>query len=327
MKEFKITKKDASQRIDKYIKKVLSDAPLSFIYRLFRVKDIKVNGKRVPISYILNEGDIISIYISDKLLEELSTKKEIVPVKSNIDIVYEDENILIVNKPRGILVHGDINEKRMTLTNQVLNYLYSKNEYDPKNEVGFVPSPAHRLDRNTSGLVLFGKNMLSLQTLFDMFKDKENVSKYYLALLNGHIKEKGEINVPLLKDEKTGIVKVSSLQNGGKSALTKYELVEKYIDKSLVKAKLITGRTHQLRVHFSFINHPIVGDSKYGDFKLNKQIEKEFSFKDQFLHAFRIEFHNIEGELSYLSNKSFEAPLPKKEKEILEILRKEKKCI
>ena len=99
------------------------------------------------------------------------------------------------------------------------------------------------------------------------------------------------------------------------------------MDKSLVKAKLITGRTHQLRVHFSFINHPIVGYSKYGDFKLNKQIEKEFSFKDQFLHAFRIEFHNIEGELSYLSNKSFEAPLPKKEKEILEILRKEKKCI
>ena len=184
MKEYVISEKESNQRIDKYIKKVLNEAPLSFIYRLFRVKDIKVNNKRVDISYIVKQGDQVKIFISDSQLEEFSKKKEFKPVKANIDIVYEDENILIVNKPRGILVHGDENEKRITLSNQVLNYLFSKNEYDPSDSQAFIPGPAHRLDRNTSGLVLFGKNLIALQELFELIKEKENISKHYYALVN-----------------------------------------------------------------------------------------------------------------------------------------------
>lgn len=318
MKEFIISEKDSSQRIDKYIKKVLNEAPLSFIYRLFRVKDIKVNNKRVDISYILNEGDIVKVYVSDAKLEEFSKKKTVIPVSDfDLDIVYEDENILIVNKPRGILIHGDENETRMTLSNVVLNYLVKKGEYDPTLDKGFIPSPAHRLDRNTSGLVLFGKNMVSLQELFEIIKEKECIEKHYLALLNGNLKKDGVIDLPLKKDEKTGKVTVTSLKNGGKTALTKYSIKANYNDYTLVDAHLITGRTHQLRVHFASLNHPIVGDSKYGNFVINKEFEKRYKFHNQFLHAYKLEFKKVIGKLSYLSNKTFECKLPSEEENII----------
>lgn len=324
MKEFIITEKDASQRIDKFIKKVLNEAPLSFIYKLFRVKDIKVNNKRVDISYILQVGDNVKIYVSDEKLGEFSKSKVVTPVKDfSLDIIYEDENILIINKPRGILIHGDESETRLTLSNLVLNYLVNKKEFDPNIDKGFIPSPAHRLDRNTSGLVMFGKNIGALQELFEIIKDKKELSKYYLTLVVGRINKKGVIDYPLLKDEKTGKVKVSSFSSGAKSAITEYKLIKTYNNYSLVEAKLITGRTHQLRVHFSYINHPIVGDSKYGDFNVNKMFEKKYKFHNQFLHAYKLEFKNIEGKLSYLSNKTFTCDLSKEENNIINIIKGE----
>jgi len=321
MKEYVISEKESNQRIDKYIKKVLNEAPLSFIYRLFRVKDIKVNNKRVDISYIVKQGDQVKIFISDSQLEEFSKKKEFKPVKANIDIVYEDENILIVNKPRGILVHGDENEKRITLSNQVLNYLFSKNEYDPSDSQAFIPGPAHRLDRNTSGLVLFGKNLIALQELFELIKEKENISKHYYALVNGRINKDGIINKPLRKDEKRNIVVVDSIDRGAKEAISKYSVKENFPLYTLMDVELITGRTHQIRVHFSSIKHPLIGDSKYGDFSENKKFEKKYKFHDQFLHAYKIVFHNIEGKLAYLSNKTFIGEMPRIEKEILSRLK------
>lgn len=324
MKEFNITEKDAFQRIDKYIKKVLNEAPLSFIYKLFRVKDIKVNNKRVDISYILQIGDNVKIYVSDERLKEFSKSKVVTPVKDfSLDIVYEDENILIINKPRGILIHGDESETRLTLSNLVLNYLINKKEFDPNIDKGFIPSPAHRLDRNTSGLVMFGKNIGALQELFEIIKDKKELSKYYLTLVVGRINKEGVIDYPLLKDEKTGKVKVSSFSHGAKSAITEYKAIKIYNNYSLVEAKLITGRTHQLRVHFSYINHPIVGDSKYGDFNVNKIFEKKYKFHNQFLHAYKLEFKNIEGKLSYLSNKTFTCDLTKEENNIIDIIKGE----
>lgn len=325
MKEILIKEIDEGKRVDKYVRKVLNEAPLSFIYKLFRIKDVKINNKKVDISYILKAGDILRIYVSDDQLKEFSKTKPIENIKSNLNIIYEDENILIVNKPRGILIHGDENEKRLTLANQVLNYLYNKHEYDPNNKA-FTPGPAHRLDRNTSGLVIFGKKVSILQELYDLFKERDALNKYYLALVNGKLKKQGEINASLEKDENKGIVKVST-SNKAKTAITKYKVQETFMDKTLLEAELITGRTHQLRVHFAYINHPICGDSKYGDFTLNKIFEKNYNFHDQFLHAYKISFKEIHGKLSYLSNKTFVAPLDKDEKRIIEKLKEENLCI
>ena len=312
-----ITNKDANQRVDKYVKKYLNNAPLSFIYKLFRKKDVKINKHWVKENYILQDGDELSIYISDEQLKEFNSPKEIKKVDLNHPIIFEDENILIIDKPRGLLVHGDQNEKTITLTNEVLNYLYYKGEYDP-NDKGFVPAPAHRLDRNTSGLVVFAKNLISLQELEDLFKNKENISKEYLALVKGNLEGKVEINAPLFKDEKSGIVHISK---NGKSALTIVEKVKNYGDFSLVNVKILTGRTHQIRVHLASINHPVIGDSKYGDFKLNKEFKDLYNFENQFLHAYRLGFKRIDGHLSYLSNKSFQSPLPKTLENLLKKLK------
>lgn len=317
MKRITITKQDEGQTVYKFIKKHLSGAPLSFIEKLFRLKDVKVNKKRVNKNYVILENDELEIYLNDQQYEEFTTVKEEVKLKQRPVVVYEDDNILIVNKPSGLLVHGDKNEKRITLTNIVLSYLADKNEYS-FNSNTFTPSLAHRIDRNTSGLVVFGKNIKALQALEDIFKDHEQINKSYYALVSGHLNQSGTIDKPLLKDEENALVKVSP---NGKRAITKYQVVEKFNNCSLVDVKLLTGRTHQIRVHFASINHPLLGDSKYGDFNLNKQFDKKYHYTGQFLHAYKLEFNKIDGFLSYLSNKIFVCELGKKESLILEELR------
>lgn len=315
MKQIVISSKEANQRADKYVKKYLNAAPLSFIYKVFRKKDVKINGHWIKESYILKEGDELSIYISDSQIEEFNKPKEIEKVTLNHEIIYEDDNIIIINKPRGLLVHGDEGEKKLTLSNEVINYLYFKGEYDPKLVHGFSPAPAHRLDRNTSGLVVFAKNLESLQELETLFKEKNDIKKEYKALVVGHLDSSREIDAPLLKDVKTGLVRVSKL---GKSALTKVKPLKYYSNYTLCNVEILTGRTHQIRVHLASISYPVVGDSKYGDFKVNKEIKERYGFENQFLHAYKLSFKNLKGHLSYLSGKSFECLLSKEEEKLLE---------
>lgn len=321
---FKITTNEANQRIDKFLKRVLKEAPLSFIYKMFRKKDIKVNGKKANIDYILKENDEVSVYLKEDLLSKFHQEALLRPVKPNFTIIYEDENILVIDKPRGLLIHGDNDEeKRVTLQNMVLNYLSKKQEWDPNNITGFIPSPAHRLDRNTSGIVIFGKNLPSLQLLQDLFRERTKIKKKYLLLVRGITPKKGEINLPLIKDSKLKLVKVGKIEKGAKPAKTVYTRIKTFsCGYSLVEAELLTGRTHQLRVHFANISHPIVGDSKYGDFEVNDFFEQMYGFKNQFLHASYFEFlDDIPAPLSYLSNHSFSSKLPKKEQEILDSLK------
>ena len=324
MKEIVITNLNKGQRCDKFVRKYLNEAPLSYIYKLFRIKDVKVNGKKVDPNYILLEGDVLRIYVSDEKLAEFNKPKEMIITKLDFEIVYEDENIIIINKPSGLLVHGDKNEKRRTLSNMVLNYLYSKGEYNPSSNVGFIPAPCHRLDRNTSGLIVFAKNLESLQLMEELFKEKKSLKKEYITLVAGKLFDKGKIDAPLFKNEETKTVKVLPESKGGKKALTYYEPIETFKECSLIRVNIITGRTHQIRVHFSYINHPVLGDSKYGSFNINKRFEKVFDYKNQFLHAERLSFLDIEGKLSYLSNKVFVATLSKKQESIINKLRENK---
>lgn len=320
--KYQITALEANQRVDKFLKRRLKDAPVSFIYKRFRQKDVKVNGKKAKIDQILREGDLVDIYLKDALLEKFHSEALLRPVKADFEIIYEDENILVINKPKGLLVHGDEGEKRITLQNRILNYLKEKREFDPSALNGFIPSPAHRLDRNTSGIVIFGKNLPTLQQLLELFRTRDQIEKRYTLLVRGIVSPEGKIDLPLEKDSVKKRVFVSHSKNA-KTALTSYVREKAFpAGFSLVSAELLTGRTHQLRVHFAAIGHPIVGDGKYGDYKVNERFDKRYGLKSQFLHAGYFRFKDITGYLSYLSGKEFIAPLPKKEADILQSLKK-----
>lgn len=312
MLTFKININDFNQTLEKYVKKVLSNVPLSVIYKLFRKKDIKVNGHWKDKKYVLKVDDIVDIYIKDNELNSFKNDRKLIAQDNISDlIIYEDKNILIINKPRGLLVQKDDEKSSKSLDVMVLEYLYFKNEYNPDVDLGFTPGPAHRLDRNTSGLVIFGKNIQTLQYLFSILKEREDIQKHYIALVKGVIREDGVIEAPLKKDLARGKVVVDSIKDGAKKAKTVYHVLRNFNDYTLLDLTLVTGRTHQLRVHLQYINHPIVGDSKYGDFQVNKIFEQTFNFKNQFLHANDIKFGMLEYPLDYLKQQSFEADMPK----------------
>ena len=318
MLEIKIDSRNSNQRIDKLVRKVLPNASLSFIYKLFRKKDVKVNKHWVDINYILKEDETVQIYVTDSQLE--SFKKDENLCKTSIfshKIIFEDENILIVNKPKNLLVHGDEKDKKHTLSNDVLNYLYQKGEYSPN--AGFVPGPAHRIDRNTSGIVIFGKKIEVLQQLLNLFKEKDQITKTYLALVKGKVFDSGKIEAKLEKNEEKNMVFVSKSANA-KTAITLFEPYKNFKDTTLLKVKILTGRTHQIRVHMSYVGHPIIGDKKYGDVDLNKKYNSLYEIDNQFLHAYSITFGQIDGILSYLSGREFVANLDQKQENILKKL-------
>ena len=305
MKEYRVSLSEAGQTLEKYVLKVLSSAPKSFIYKLFRKKDVKVNGHHEDLKYRLNEGDEIRIYVTDEQYQDFSKEKELNPnLKIKDWIIYEDDNVLFVNKPKGLLVQKSTPQDE-SLDQLVVEYLIATGSYNPNKEKAFVPGPAHRLDRNTSGIVAFGKNHASLELLFDLFKSHDLINKHYLALVIGQMeKEKGTIDAPLKKNEKDNTVKVAK---DGKNAKTVYRLIKQYQDYALLDVTLLTGRTHQIRVHMAYINHPIVGDAKYGNFNANRVFKTEFGFSSQFLHAYKIGFGDLPMPLTNLSRKEFTA--------------------
>ena len=305
MREFIINSSENGLTLEKYVFKVLKTAPMSFVYKLFRKKDIKINGHHQDKKYRLSTDDVVAIYITDQQFDEFEKEKSLNPnLKIKDWIIYEDKNVLFVNKPRGLLVQKS-SPNDESLDQLVVEYLMATNQYDPNKEKGFVPGPAHRLDRNTSGLVAFGKNHDALNLLFDLFKSHDLINKHYLALVVGQVeKEKDVIDAPLKKDEETNTVKVAK---NGKTAKTVYKLLKSYRDYSLLDVTLLTGRTHQIRVHMAYINHPIVGDSKYGNFEANKEFKQRFGFSSQFLHAYKMGFGDLPAPLTNLSRKEFTA--------------------
>ncbi len=322
MKQTTITHINAGQRADKFVRKWLDNAPLSFIYKLFRKKDVKVNGHWIPIDYVLKHDELLTIYITDSQMEEFKQPRPIIAAAFPHPIIYEDDVCLIVNKPKGLLVHGDASEKRLTLTNQVHAYL--ANTGFPINQDGYMPAPAHRLDRNTSGLVIFAKTLAAQQALDQLFHDRINIQKEYLALVKGVVESGGEIDLMLYKDAVKGIVRVTKNKALGQHALTIYEPVESFEDYSLLAVTIKTGRTHQIRVHLAAIEHPLVGDRKYGDFNTNDTMLKTFRYEHQFLHAYRLKFNELTGVITHLSHREFSAPLPNQEHQILNFLRTHK---
>lgn len=294
---YKISMLDHNQRIDKYLKKQLPNAPLNFIYRLFRLKDVRVNGVRINEAYILKDQDEVTLFLTAAQKNDFIVPYDFNPSTLKSPILYEDERILVVNKVRGLLIHSDINEQVETLTNQVLTYLSGKNEFDGK-ERGYIPSPIGRIDKNTSGIVVFAKTLLVNQQLSQALANGE-VDRVYLALIHGKVDTKGTLNYALSKESNgRGLVNVD---DEGKESITQYKKLKEFDGYSYVEIKLETGRSNQIRVHFAHIGHPLVGDHKYGSHD---------GFSTLCLHHHKLRFLNLEGDLQYISKLQLSAPLP-----------------
>ncbi|MFT8313610.1 MAG: RluA family pseudouridine synthase [Clostridium sp.] len=296
---------EAGQRVDKFVRKWLKDVPLSAIFKAFRKGDIKVNGKKTKEKYSLVEGDIVETYYISSEPE----KKKFVRIDNNFKVTYEDENMLLLEKWPGVLVHSNSEGGEPTLTDYVLSYLYDKGDYEPEKEVTFTPAPCNRLDRNTSGIVVFGKTFEALKLLNEMIRERK-IKKYYTALVKGKLKD-GIYEGYIYKNEDANISKVfdSEMPNTKKIAM-EVKTIQTCGSFSLIEIDLITGRSHQLRAHLNHLNHPIIGDNKYGDKKLNSFFNNKYGLDYQFLYAYKLVFKNCPEKLAYMENKTIAESLP-----------------
>lgn len=317
MKQFTVTQAETGQRLDKFLGKYLNKAPKSFLYKMMRKKNITLNGKKAAGSEKLVSGDEIKLFFSDETIEKFS-ELQLPKAQGKLSVIYEDEHILLVNKPEGILSQK-AEADDISMVEEAQRYLLNNGAVTEESLRTFRPSVVNRLDRNTSGILAVGKDLAGAQELSRLFKER-SLHKYYYCLVKGQVKEKARIKGYLVKNEATNRVTVEK-EPIGKDSLpieTEYTPVDSDGELTLLKVLLVTGRTHQIRAHLSSIGHPILGDHKYGDPALNGRAKEEYHLTHQLLHAAILTFPELIGELSYLSGRTFTAPLPKKFARILE---------
>jgi len=298
MKEFIIQKNEENQRFDKYLKKLLPNASTSFLYKMMRKKNIVINKKKVEGNEKLKAGDVVSIFLSDETFEKFHVnleelRKEYDSLKSlslkGLKVVYEDDEMIVADKPYNMLSQK-ASGKDLSANEYLLGYMINKGELSFEEFQTFRPSVINRLDRNTTGLLLFGKTLNALQQLGEGIRER-SIEKYYRAVVAGELNEELELKGYLLKDEKTNKVSYHKeqvegsdyIETGVKPILCKNGL-------TLVEIHLVTGKTHQIRLHLSTIGHPILGDMKYGNEKINKKYYESHKINHQLLHAYRLEF-------------------------------------
>ena len=305
MREFTIGKNDAGQRLDRWLGKTLPLLPAPLAQKYIRLKRVKVNGKGSQRDVRLQVGDLLQLYINDEFFDQPREDNAFLAVfKPKLDIVYEDKNLMLLNKRPGLLCHADEHEKVNTLITHIQAYLYQKKEWNPRDEHSFTPALCNRIDRNTGGIVMAAKNAETLRILNQKIKDRE-IAKFYLAIIHGKMTPpQGKLEGFLLKDEDKAQVKVFHRPvPGGKSATTLYKTLKVNRGLSLVECELLTGRTHQIRAQFAAAGHPLLGDGKYGREKDNKRYGRSF----QALYSYKLEFTfpTDAGILEYLRGKVF----------------------
>lgn len=305
MKSVTINKNDAGQRLNKFIEKTFPAIPASMMYKSIRTKNIKVNKKRCTPDQRLCEGDLVDIWLKDEFFEQPPHKYDFTNAADKLDIVYEDENILVANKPQGLIVHPDDNYEPDTLIFRIQKYLYNKGEYDPEDEHSFTPALVNRIDRNTSGMVISAKNAMSLRVLNAKMKSRE-IQKKYLCIVCGRPSPvEATLEGFLEKNEQQNRVYIEKKRSeSGKTIRTHYKTLETINNFSLVEVDLLTGRTHQIRAHMASIGHPLLGDGKYGTNKVNRST----GYNKQALCSYKLTFafKTDAEELNYLCGKSLE---------------------
>lgn len=306
MREFTIGKNDAGQRLDRWLGKTLPLLPAPLAQKYIRLKRVKLNGKGAKRDTRLALGDLLQLYINDEFFDAPAPENAFLSVfQPQLDIVYEDEHLLLVNKRPGILVHPDEHEYVNTLITHIQAYLYQKKEWDPRQENSFTPALCNRIDRNTGGIVIAAKTAEALRVMNQKIKDRE-IDKFYLAAVVGRMTPPdGELKGFLLKDEEKKQVKIFSQPvPGGKTAHTRYRTLRFRQGLSLVECQLLTGRTHQIRAQFAAAGHPLLGDGKYGKARDNKQYDRKFQALWSYKLAFR--FTTDAGALAYLNGRTWQ---------------------
>lgn len=311
MKKIKIEKNDENQRLDRFLCKYMDEASKGFIQKMIRKKRIKLNGSRSYPEYIVKYGDEVILYLAEETINKFQSDKEDIEANIDLDIIYEDTNIILINKKFGQLSHSD-EEDSESIVKGVKKYLIDKGEYDPEKEKTFSPSICNRLDLNTSGIIIAAKNYNSLKMINEAIREHQ-IEKHYKTLVSGKIEKELLLEGYLRKNNRTNKVKVyKTWMENSKEIETKIIPLKSNQEYTLLDVELITGRTHQIRAHLASIDHPIIGDRKYGDDKINRN----FKLNSQFLIAYKITFNGLKGDLEYLNNKTFEAQINERYKNI-----------
>lgn len=322
VKEFLVQENEAGQRLDKLLLKILNKAPKSFIYKMLRKKNIVLNGKKAEGSEKLEYNDEIKLFLSDDTIEKfvgnVGTTDVELTKDFDLDIIYEDSHLLVINKPLGLLSQK-ADKDDVSMVEHVISYMLSSKQITKEQMISFKPSISNRLDRNTSGILIAGKSLLGLQEMARLLKNR-TLGKYYLTIVKGRIPDKKIIEGYLSKDDRKNLVSISKSETPNSNYIcTEYEPIKHSViknnkgikgDYTLLKVKLITGRSHQIRSHLASIGHPIIGDFKYGDQKINHYFKISYGLFHQLLHSYRMGFPEITGELSYLSGQEFIAKPP-----------------
>ncbi|MFI3172280.1 MAG: RluA family pseudouridine synthase [Eubacteriales bacterium] len=308
MREITITANEAGQRLDKFLTKYLNEATKSFFYKMLRKKNITLNGKKANGDEKLQIGDTVKLFLSEETIEKFSSVS-IQKTTAKLDILYEDSDVLFINKPAGMLSQK-AQKTDESVVEHVISYLLDSNQLTKQELQSFRPSICNRLDRNTSGLITAGKSLRGLQELSKCFKER-SMGKYYIACVNGIITTPQHLQGYLRKDNKTNKVTITKeLEEGGDWIETDYVPLAHGRDRTVLEVHLITGKTHQIRAHLAYTNHPIIGDAKYGDRNVNAKYQSEYGVKHQLLHAYRLEFPKQSVGLEQLKGNAYIAPLP-----------------
>lgn len=331
MQQIEIGRNEAGQRLDKFLHKFMPLAPSSFFYKMLRKKNITLNGKKAEGKEKLSEGDLLHLYLSDETINGFQEKniwfseyerayKEL----KEVQVVYEDEHFVIMNKPAGILSQK-AGAEDISLNEWLIGYLMEKGELDQNQLKTYRPSVCNRLDRNTPGLVIGARSLAGSQEMNRLLAGRR-IRKFYRMFAKGYVEKEETLEGYLIKDEaanKVSIVKedfmAKNISHEKASYIkTRYYPLRRFTDRTLVEAELITGKSHQIRIHMAQAGHPLLGDYKYGDRSWNDRYKRQYGIGSQLLYACRLEFPSLEGDLAGISQKVLEAPYPAQFQKLME---------